>query len=108
MFAALNTFLGILILCLSLPLIYRKVPMNDYYGVRIQAAFKSEKLWYEVNAYGGRLLAKWSILIIASGVIGFFLSQRYFIAYQVVETFIILIAVLAPLVQVMLWARQFK
>jgi hypothetical protein len=36
---------GVLIFLLSLPMIYRKVPMNHFYGVRIAAAFESDQRW---------------------------------------------------------------
>jgi hypothetical protein len=35
---------GVLIFLLSLPMIYRKVPMNHFYGVRIPAAFESDRM----------------------------------------------------------------
>ena len=43
--------LGVIIFIISLPLMLRKVPMNQTYGIRIKAAFKSEASWYEINAY---------------------------------------------------------
>lgn len=42
---------------LSLPLIFRKVPMNHFNGIRLRASFESEERWYDINAYGGRQLA---------------------------------------------------
>src|SRR5687767_14650597 len=67
---------GLLIFLICLPLIYRKVPMNSTYGIRIAAAFKSEQRWCDINAYGGRCLAAWSWLIIATGAAGFFVSPE--------------------------------
>jgi hypothetical protein len=48
---------GVLLFGLSLPLVLRKVPMNDLYGIRIPAALESEQRWYDINAYGGRQFA---------------------------------------------------
>ena len=62
---------GLVTLLISLPLIYRKVPMNAFYGIRIRASFQSEQRWYDINAQGGKLFAKWSALIIVAGLIGF-------------------------------------
>ena len=41
--ACIITATGIFALGLSLPLVYRKVPMNAFYGVRIPASFQSEQ-----------------------------------------------------------------
>lgn len=60
---------GILVAGLSVPLILRKVPMNRVYGVRIPRAFESEHRWYEINAYGGRLLLVYGLLVAAFGVL---------------------------------------
>ncbi|MBA3882566.1 MAG: hypothetical protein H0X73_07580 [Chthoniobacterales bacterium] len=35
--------LGFVIFLVSLPLVYRRIPMNVFYGIRIPAAFKSEQ-----------------------------------------------------------------
>ena len=63
---------GIITFCVCLPLIYRKVPMNRFYGIRIPQSFVSAERWYDINAYGGRLLVRWSCLIMAIGLAGFF------------------------------------
>ncbi len=48
--------LGLLVVAISIPLVLRKVPMNGAYGVRVRKSFVSDSNWYEINAYGGRLL----------------------------------------------------
>ena len=62
---------GLLMFFISLPLIYRKIPMNHLYGIRIPASFKSEQSWYDINAYGGRKLAACSWIITGAGIVGF-------------------------------------
>lgn len=47
--------LGILTIAFSLPLIFRKIPMNHAYGIRIRKAFVSDGNWYSINEYGGKL-----------------------------------------------------
>jgi hypothetical protein len=51
---------GLLAFFLSLPLAYRKAPMNHFYGFRIEEAFESTQRWYDINAFGGRQMAAWS------------------------------------------------
>ena len=71
----LNTMIGlfnigsaILFILLSIPLINRKVKMNNFYGVRIRKSFESDENWYKINAYGGKQLAIWSIPLILTGL----------------------------------------
>jgi hypothetical protein len=63
--------LGAVLIAVSVPLIARMVPMNRWYGVRTRKAFASEDNWYELNAYGGKLLAVYGGFLVVVGVIGF-------------------------------------
>lgn len=54
----------------SIPLILRKVPMNPAYGFRFPQSFKSERNWYEINAYGGWCLLIWSLPMLIQGILG--------------------------------------
>jgi hypothetical protein len=103
--AALILSAGIVTLCVCLPLIYRKVPMNRFYGIRIPQSFVSVERWYDINAYGGRLLARWSCLIVITGVVGFLVPLPFLQAYAITAAGVILISVFAPLIQVIRWAR---
>jgi hypothetical protein len=60
--------IGLLTTAFAIPLALRKVPMNGIYGVRIPKAFKSEDNWYEINAYGGRLLLAYGLLLTFLGI----------------------------------------
>jgi hypothetical protein len=76
----LSIILGISYICaaflcivVSIPLVRRKVAMNRTYGVRIKKAFESDENWYKINAYGGRQLILWSILLAVVGCVTVFL-----------------------------------
>lgn len=97
--------IGLLIFILSLPLIYRKIPMNSLYGFRIKAAFESEQRWYDINAYAGRQMAIWSLLIIIVGVIGFFVPNEHEKTYMFISVAAMLLAVIMPLLFVLRWIR---
>ncbi len=56
---------GLLLVLMAIPLILRRVPMNPGYGIRIRKAFASERNWYEINAYGGKLFAIYGLLLVA-------------------------------------------
>ena len=59
---------GLLVIALSIPLILRRVPMNHLYGVRIARAFESDAAWYDINAYGGKLLLAYGIALVVYGI----------------------------------------
>lgn len=66
-----NIVCGIVFILISLPLVYKRVPMNHYYGFRIAKSFSSEENWYEINRFGGRQLIRWSVLLVAIGILYF-------------------------------------
>ncbi|HEY1786910.1 MAG TPA: DUF1648 domain-containing protein [Verrucomicrobiae bacterium] len=96
---------GLVMFCISLPLAYRKVSMNSFYGIRIPAAFESEQRWYDINAYGGRQLAAWSWFIITAGIVGLFLPDGCISVYLPVSSVITLLAVLVPVVRILRWSN---
>src|SRR5438477_13121094 len=76
--ASTFVIVGFVTFFVSLPLLYRKLRMNRFYGIRIPQAFVSKARWYEINEYGGRPLALWSWPITLFGVIGFLVPSCLF------------------------------
>jgi hypothetical protein len=70
---ASNIFVALLVMAISVPLVYNKIPMNHIYGIRFKQSFESQEKWYKINAYGGRQLIAWSIPLFLLGVATFFL-----------------------------------
>ncbi len=62
--------IGLVTALVSIPLILRKIPMNHAYGIRVRKAFVSESNWYEINAYGGKLLVVFGLFLLAFGWLG--------------------------------------
>jgi len=56
-------FVGIIFMAISIPLIKRKVKINNWYGIRLPETMKNEKLWYEVNEKSGKHLFIFGIAI---------------------------------------------
>jgi uncharacterized membrane protein len=54
---------GMLCVGLSLPMIYRRVKPNGWYGFRTPKTLRDEGVWYAANAYMGRLLLVWGAAI---------------------------------------------
>ena len=61
--------IGFLIALVSVPLILRKIPMNHFYGIRLRKAFVSQRNWYDLNAYGGRLFFIFGLGLMAFAVL---------------------------------------
>lgn len=60
--------IGLATTAMAIPLILRKVPMNRYYGIRIPKAFQSDDNWYDINAYGGKVLLIYGLFLILFGI----------------------------------------
>jgi hypothetical protein len=99
--------LGAVTLLLTLPLVFRKIPMNRYYGFRTKAAFQSEANWYEINAQGGKVLALGSVVILVVGIVGFFVPEKYTLIYIGGGLIIVMAAIVIPLVSFIGWQRRF-
>ena len=97
---------GTLLFGLSLPLVLRKVPMNDFYGIRIPAAFESEQRWYDINAYGGRQFAGWSWLPIVSGGLGFFIPLGAAAVYAPASLAAVAVATMVPTLLAYRWSQR--
>lgn len=66
--------IGVVLTVLAIPLVARMVPRNPLYGVRIPKAFVSDRNWYEINAYAGKLfllygLALWAFSVFAEDLV---------------------------------------
>jgi len=48
--------LGPVLIVVSIPLIFRWIPRNRFYGFRVPATLADDKIWYEANALSGRHL----------------------------------------------------
>jgi uncharacterized membrane protein len=62
-----TTASGILIIAVSIPLVFNKIPPNHIYGFRLKKAFESEQNWYAINQYGAKVMIVWSCIMIAAG-----------------------------------------
>jgi len=58
-------------IAISVPLVLRKIPMNNFYGFRIGKAFESDEMWYKINAFGGKQFIFWSVILLLIGMAHF-------------------------------------
>ena len=56
--------LGLMFLGISVPLIQRRVPPNNWYGFRVPKTLSSPNIWYPVNEHSGKEMYKTGLRVI--------------------------------------------
>lgn len=98
-----NMGIAVLIALVSIPLIFRRVPMNPFYGIRFPESYKSDKSWYAINEFGGKALFVASLPILISGLWGYFASPRN---YLITGTTVMVISVAVACIVCYIKARM--
>ena len=63
-----NVAAALLVIGLSLPCLFGRVPPNRWYGFRIPAAYRSDAHWYAIQRHGARGLILGGIVLLAVGL----------------------------------------
>ena len=61
--------LGLLLVILAIPMIMGKVPPNNLYGFRTKKTLSDPEIWYPANAYAGKWLLVWGVLMIVAALL---------------------------------------
>lgn len=93
----LYVLVSVSISILSLPLVFRKIPMNSIYGIRFSQSFKSKKNWYDINAAGGRVLILWNIPIFLIGLKEIFIAPKTYMHILITNIFVVCCLLIACL-----------
>ena len=99
-------FIGVLFIAISIPLIKRKVKINNWYGVRLPQTMKNEEIWYEVNEKSGKNLFAFGTIIIFFSIlfyIGNFFSS---IVSFVIMTVLIYIGIIVIVIKASSFANK--
>jgi hypothetical protein len=102
------TIAGLLSLGLAIPLVRGQIGRNALYGVRFPESFRSDEAWFAINRYGGQRMMIWSIPIIATGILCFFLPLQARPGLALVLAFTPLLFVLFPVWDSWRFARRFS
>lgn len=70
------TFTGMLCAALSIPLARRRVGRNAVYGIRFPQSMASDDAWYAINEFGGKRMLFWSVPLMTTGIVAFFLPLK--------------------------------
>ena len=96
---------GLLLVGLSLPLIYRKVPPNYWYGFRVRATLEDDKIWYPVNEYVAKRLFWVGIVTVVAAAVLFPLLTNVGV-YASAMGSIVLLGLAVSLIQSLLYLRN--
>ena len=61
--------LGLLMAILAIPMILGKVPPNSVYGFRTKQTISDPEIWYPANAYAGKWLLAWGVMMLAAALL---------------------------------------
>lgn len=67
-FSLLFALVGLLFVCLSIPLILGKVPPNSLYGCRTRKTLSDPKIRYEANRISGKDFLISGVLVLAASI----------------------------------------
>jgi len=67
-FSLLFAVVGLLLICLSIPLVLGKVPPNSIYGCRTRKTLSDPKIWYGANRISGRDFLVSGVLVLVSSI----------------------------------------
>lgn len=60
---------GLLMIVLAVPMIRGKISPNHWYGFRVRRTLEDPEIWYPANAYAGKLLLIYGLVIMATALI---------------------------------------
>jgi len=65
------TVIGLTFIMAGIPLWMRKVPLNGYYGLRVEASMRSAEVWLNANAVMGRnMVVAGCVVIVFAWAVG--------------------------------------
>ena len=96
---------GLLLTGLSVPLIFRKIPPNPWYGFRVRATLENEEVWYPANGYAGKRLFWVGIGTVVSALVMFLLPIRNIGVYASAVGGIVMLGLAVAVIQSFLYLR---
>jgi uncharacterized membrane protein len=103
----LNTFTGLLLAVISVPLILQKIGPNPWYGFRVKKTLEDPAVWYPVNAYAARRLLIVGLVTSGAAVLLSFVPSLDLNTYALACAGITLGGLLVTLAQSISYLRSF-
>jgi len=90
---------GVLLILLSLPLLWEKVPPNGLYGFRVRATLENPRVWYAANKFAAKRLLWSGAVFVAAALILYFIPGIGVDAYSVGCLFLFAVPFIVGLIQ---------
>lgn len=90
---------GGLLILLSLPLLWEKVPPNPVYGFRLPATMNDPKVWYATNKFSAKRLLVTGISTVVAAAIFYFIPGITVDGYALACLFVFALVFTVGLVQ---------
>jgi hypothetical protein len=99
---------GMFFVAIALPLLWRKIPPNDWYGFRVQTTLENPQIWYDANAYMAQRLLIVGGLTAGAAVIGYYLPGLELVPYFVLCTVVMMVGLIINLAQGFNYLKKFS
>jgi uncharacterized membrane protein len=87
---------GIMEIILGIPLIYKKIKPNWFYGFRLPETVSNKEIWYKVNKQTGKdFVISGFILIITSLILLILIRSIDIITITMIQTIVLLVTITA-------------
>ena len=96
---------GLLLAVLSVPLIFRKIPPNYWYGFRVRATLENEEVWYPANEYAGKWLLWVGMGTVVAAVTLFLMPSTNVGVYASAVGGILIVGLVVALIQSFIYLR---
>jgi len=99
---------GIVLVALSLPLLWEKVPPNPVYGFRLSATMNDPQVWYATNKYGTKRLMVTGISTVVAAAIFYFIPGITVDGYALACLFVFTLVFTIGVVQSLRYMRSIQ
>lgn len=90
---------GLLLAALAVPMVQRRIKPNLFYGFRVPKAYKSDAIWYEINAYAGVRLLIGGLVIAVAAVVLALIPNLSFDVYSILIAVVLVAAMSVGMIQ---------
>lgn len=99
---------GVVLILLSLPLLWGKVPPNPVYGFRLPTTVNNPQVWYATNKYGAKRLIVTGACTVFAAAIFYLIPGITVDGYALVCLFVFALVFTVGLVQSLRYMRSLQ
>ena len=80
-------FLDLVFIGISIPLLYKKIPRNKYYGFRTDRTLSNDKIWYDANTYFAKHFIIFNLFQVITTIGNYFIfanEKQYLLAENLI------------------------